>query len=125
MARLLHSLFHTIGAGASASTTPLDLRLVEPVSLIMPPAWTGAGSAAITFYGSPDGVHYGYLSGGNAQLLRLMPINISRQYILPTSWFKGINWLFIISGEGASRTNQSTTRTVCLNCRDREETETA
>ena len=120
MAKLLHSLYPIFEAGTSISGL-LDLRTVEPVSLILGPAWTGAGSSAISFFGSSDGISFGYISSSGGQLYRILPVNVSRLYILSTGWFKGINWLYVISGEGAVRVTQSALRITLLNCRDRED----
>ena len=130
--RQLHSIFYTIPSGAAYASTPIDLRDVVPVSLVIPSAWT---AAAITFSGSsstsgtaPDNSTYGWLSNSSAKIIRLLPVNAYNSYQLAPSWFDGINWLFIVSGDLSfgigGLVNQGADRILILNCRDRFGTST-
>ena len=120
----LKSIYHTIPAGAAYNlASPIDIRLVEPVSLIMPAAWT---DAAISFSGSHDGslISYGWLANSAAKIIKISPAKAYHQYVLSRSWFYGSAWLFLVSGDltlGLSGLiNQAADRTLILNCRDRE-----
>jgi hypothetical protein len=123
--RQLHTVYHTILSGAYASVSPIDLREIVPVSLIIPSAWT---AAAISFSGSPDGINYGWLASESAKIIRLLPVNALNQCHLSPGWFDGINWLFIVSGDLTFGTgglvNQGADRQLILNCRDRFGTST-
>lgn len=119
----LKPIYYTIPAGqAYNSTTPIDIRLIEPVSLIMPAVWT---DAAISFSGSPDGQvgTYGWLANSAAKIIKLSPAKAFHQYVLNKNWFSGTSWLFIVSGDLTlgvpGLVNQVDARTLILNCRDR------
>ena len=118
--RALHTIYYRIAAGAAYATEPIDLRTVEPVSLVMPAAWT---MAAISFSGSSDGIAFGWLANSSARINRLNPATPLYLYQLSASWFNGVNWLHIVSGDlslgFAGLVNQTADRVLTLNCRDR------
>jgi hypothetical protein len=118
--RLQHSIYVPILSGTAASTIYVDLRLIEPVSLIMPSAWT---AAALSFFISPDGINVGWMANANGKIFKISPAQANYAYDLPSSSFDGAAFLAFISGDlslGLSGlVNQAADRVLVLNCRDR------
>jgi hypothetical protein len=118
----LHNVYYTIPSGTYYGTPAIDLRLIEPVSLVIPSVWTAAD---ITFSGSPDGelLNYGWLSSPTGKIIKVPQAIAYRSYRLTASWFEGVNFLFIVSGDLgvglAGVVNQAADRTLLLVCRDR------
>lgn len=122
----IHNIYHTIPNGAAYASEPIDLRLIEPVSLVIPGSWT---EAAISFSGSPDGLltNYGWLAQRSGKIAKIALARPNNSYQLPRSWFNGVNYLYVISGDLglglAGLVNQTADRKLLLVCRDRFGTE--
>ncbi len=115
----LHIRKITIPSGQSSTIggDPLDLRLIKPVSLIIPSAWT---TADLVFSGSPntESGNYGYLSTPNGIIL--LPADAGLLFVLPSAWFVGVNFLHLVSGNPlGSLVNQTADRVLRVICKDR------
>lgn len=121
----IHQIRFVIEAGQYTHWAhgPIDLRTRLPIRISLPSEWTPAD---IGFSGSTDGVQLNWLANAGNGTLRKVLAGANRSFDLPSSWFNGINWLYIFSGDPTiadGLINQAANRTMLLICKDRPETE--